>query len=248
MNEPVKAQVLVVDDDPLLLALLVETLTAIGYGVTGAPGGIDALDILQDRKFDLMVTDIKMPNLDGIQLLKKVRRHYPDMPVVFITGVATPEMISKAAPDGFLAKPFRINHIEELIERTLRAGRDRARSVGRKVLVVDQDETFRTALTEALNYSDYVPFAATTSSDAVRELESGAFDAVIADVSVPKLDGRSLPQIMQLRFPEIPVILMSSEQTTEELIESHYIRFIRKPFQAGTILELLEELSFTPQA
>jgi DNA-binding NtrC family response regulator len=248
MNEQIKAKVLVVDDDPLLLTLLVETLTAIGYGVTGAPGGIDALDLLQERKFDLMVTDIKMPNLDGIQLLKKVRRHYPEMPVVFITGVASPEMISKASPDGFLAKPFRINHIEDLIERTLRSRRDPAKSAVRKILVVDQDEPFRSSLTEALNYSDYVPFAVTSTGEAVRELESGLFEAVIADVSVPKANGRSLPQIMEQRFPEIPVILMSSDQTAEELAESHYVRFIQKPFQAGTILELLEEIALAPQA
>ncbi len=243
MGQPLRDQILVVDDDPLLLPLLVETLSAIGYTVTGAPGGIEALDILQTRKFDLMVTDIKMPNLDGIQLLKKVRRHYPEMPVVFITGVATPEMVREASPDGFLAKPFRIQHIEALIKRTLRAKSDHAKGTVRKVLVVDPDDNFRTTLTEALNYSEYVPFEAATTSEAVRELESGAFEAVIADVSTLRLNGHSLSQIIQERFPDTPVILMSADQTAEELVDGYYANFVRKPFQAGTIIELLNNLS-----
>lgn len=245
MEQPMRAQILVVDDDPLLLPLLVETLTAIGYTVTGAPGGIEALDILQTRKFDLMVTDIKMPDLDGIQLLKKVRRHYPDMPVVFITGVATPDMIQEASPDGFLAKPFRIQHIEELIARTLRARSDHARGTVRKVLVADPDDTFRATLTEALNYSEYIPFAASTPADAVRELESGSFEAVITDSALPRLNGHSLSQIISERFPDTPVILMSADQTAEDLVDSYYASFLRKPFQAGTIIEMLNQLSLT---
>jgi DNA-binding NtrC family response regulator len=113
------AEVLVVDDDVNLLSLMVDTLTAIGYNATGAKGGMEALDLLAKRTYDLMITDIKMPDLDGIQLLQKSRRLYSRMPVVLITGVALPEIVDQANPDGFLKKPFRISHIEDVIERTL---------------------------------------------------------------------------------------------------------------------------------
>jgi len=115
-----KPRILVVDDDANLLDLLVDTLTTIGYKVIGAPGGVEALENLRNDKFDLMITDIKMPDVDGLQLLKKVRRHYSKMPVLFVTGVATPNIIGQAAPDGFLAKPFRITQIENLIEGALK--------------------------------------------------------------------------------------------------------------------------------
>lgn len=111
--------VLVVDDDANLLTLLVDTLTAIGYRATGASGGLRALELLAERAFDLMITDIKMPDLDGIQLLKRVRAAYADLPVLFITGVSLPETFAQASPDGLLMKPFRISQIEELIEKTL---------------------------------------------------------------------------------------------------------------------------------
>ena len=117
--ESQRAHILVVDDDASLLNLLVDTLTAIGYKATGVNGGARALEALSERSFDLLVTDIRMPEIDGLQLLEKVRNLYSNLPVLFITGVSLPETFAQASPDGVLMKPFRISHIEELIEKTL---------------------------------------------------------------------------------------------------------------------------------
>ena len=106
------AKILVVDDDVKLLDLLVDTLTAIGYESVGAEGGEQALAYLSTGEFGLVITDIKMPGMDGVTLLNKIRELYPKLPVMFITGVASPEIIGQASPNGFLAKPFRINRIE----------------------------------------------------------------------------------------------------------------------------------------
>ena len=122
MTKP-KTSILVVDDNLTMRDLLVDTLDAIGYLPTGASDGSEALQKLKEEKFDLIITDIMMPGIDGIALLKKVRKDYPNLPVLFITGVATPEIMDQASPDGFLAKPFRISHIEQLIEDTLK-GKD----------------------------------------------------------------------------------------------------------------------------
>ncbi len=122
MQKP-RATILVVEDNATMRDLLVDTLDAIGYLPTGASDGSEALQKLKEQKFDLMITDIMMPGIDGIALLKKVRKDYPHLPVLFIAGVATPEIMDQASPDGFLAKPFRISHIEQLIEDTLK-GKD----------------------------------------------------------------------------------------------------------------------------
>lgn len=191
-TENFKAKVLVVDDDLNLLDLLVDTLTTIGYSAVPAHGGVPALERLKDERFDLMVTDIRMPDLDGIQLLKKVRRHYPGMPVLFITGFAPPDMVGQASPDGLLAKPFRIAQIESLIEQTLVRKSSGTVYARPKVLVVDSDEAFRTNLAEALNFSNYIPFAAGGEQDALRELENGRFHAVIADTTLADDSGLDL--------------------------------------------------------
>jgi DNA-binding NtrC family response regulator len=241
-----KANVLVVDDDPMLLGLLVDTLETVGYQVTGAQGGVAALDCLTNHSFDLMVTDIKMPDIDGIQLLKKVRRHYPSMPVLFITGYASPEMIGEASPDGFLAKPFRIQHIEALIEQTLakKSGLT-ARSV-RKILLVDHDDDFRSNLADLLNYSRYIPFSATDENEAMRELENGNFAAVITDIADPHFDGVSLTLKMRERYPETPVIAVGADDGSmlnEASQPSIYAGYLQKPFKLGSILDLLDKVT-----
>jgi CheY-like chemotaxis protein len=115
-----KATILIVEGDDTMRDLLVDTLGAIGYRVTEASDGIEALQKLKQQSFDLMITDIMAPGMDGVTLLKKAREDYPNLPVLFIAGDATTEVIEGASPDGFLAKPFRISLIEELIENTLR--------------------------------------------------------------------------------------------------------------------------------
>jgi len=112
-------KVLVVDDDHNLLDLLDDTLATIGYESMGAADAFEALEKLKQQHFDLVITDILMPGMDGFELLRRIRETYPGLPVMFITGVELPEAIEKAAPDGYLIKPFRISHVEQLIEHCL---------------------------------------------------------------------------------------------------------------------------------
>lgn len=121
--DEIKANILVVDDDTALRSLLIDTLAAIGYAATGAESGKRALETLTASRFDMMITDIRMPEMDGLKLRDRVKRLYPEMPVLFVTGVAYPDIIAQASPDGVLAKPFRIAQIEELIEATLDSSR-----------------------------------------------------------------------------------------------------------------------------
>ena len=242
-----KTHILVVDDDAHLLSLLVDTLTSIGYRVTGAPGGIEALEKLDSIKFDLMITDIKMPGIDGITLLKKVRRHYPKLPVLFITGVASDDIIGRASPDGFLAKPFRISHIEELIENTLTNKTENFTKTIRKVMVVDDDNTFREMLSEALRYNEYSPFSVAGSELALEELKNGEIDAVITDIKMPGMDGISLMKKIKESYPDMPVILITAFYDQKYSQKKNEIEkadgFLEKPFKVETIIDLLNQLT-----
>lgn len=250
---PTKANILVVDDDAHLLSLLVDTLTSIGYRVTGAPGGIEALEKLNSGKFDLMITDIKMPGVDGITLLKKVRRHFPKLPVLFITGVASDDIIGRASPDGFLAKPFRISHIENLIENTLADKSEKVTRPIRKVMVVDDDNTFREMLSESLRYNQYSPFSVAGSELALEELRNGEIDAVITDIKMPGMDGIALMKKIKELYPDLPVILITAFYNQKYSEKKNEINqadgFLEKPFKVETIIDLLNQLTlnFTSQ-
>ncbi len=240
-------QILVVDDDLNLRELLIDTLNTIGYAAEAAADGIQALEMLESRKFDLVISDVRMPVMDGVGLLKKVRRLYPDLPVLFITGVASPEVIGRASPDGFLAKPFRISHIEELIRDTLNDRQEQVTSPIRKVMVVDDDDMFREMLTASLNVNGYTPYAVTGGEEALRELENGRVDAIITDIKMPGMDGITLMKEVKQRYPDLPVILitafLSSDEINKEPVSSQADGFLQKPFDIDNIVRMLRSLS-----
>ena len=244
-------KILVVDDDRHLLELLIDTLTAIGYESMGVSNGLEALESLRKHEFDLVISDIRMPGLDGIGLLRKIRRHYPDLPVLFITGVDMPEIIGKAGPDGLLAKPFRISHIEEMIKDALSGKEEVVANAIRRVLVVDDDDTFREMLSDALRYHDYIPFAVPGGQEALRELGNGSIDAVITDIKMPGMDGIELLKTIKDQYPDLPVILTTAffdrGDLKESLGDQEADGFLEKPFRVEKVMELLERISPVPR-
>ncbi|HPC11739.1 MAG TPA: response regulator, partial [candidate division Zixibacteria bacterium] len=243
-------RLLVVDDDPLLRELLQDTLDTLGYRVTAAADGIEALERLAQGSFDLVITDIKMPGMDGIALLKRVNRLYPDLPVLFITGVASPEVIGQASPVGFLAKPFRISHIERLISDALHWRKERVEHPIRRVMVVDDDDLFREMLADTLTGHGFTACAVQNGPQALSELENGPVDAVITDIKMPGMDGIALMQAIKERHPELPVVLITAFMSEAELgpatPAARADGFLRKPFEIDRILELLDSLAPSP--
>ena len=239
-------KILVVDDDTSLLDLLIDTLTAIGYESVGVANGFEALDRLKSESFDLVISDIKMPGLDGIGLLKEIRQIHPDLPVLFITGVDIPEVITQASPDGLLSKPFRVSHIEQLISDTLNVQENVVARKVRKVMIVDDDDNFRTTLEDALEANDYIPFAVAAGDEAMAQLEKGSFDAVVSDIRMPGIDGFDLLKRIKKTYPKLPVVLMtaylSQKDIREALPHSGADGFLEKPFGVEQMVELLNGL------
>jgi len=245
--EESRARILVVDDDRNLLDLLVDTLGGIGYHADGVSDGVEALERLKAEKYDLMISDIKMPGLDGLGLLKRVRRYYPRMPVLLITGYPSAEVIGRASADGFLAKPFRISHIEQLIKNSLEGRKEPVKAPVRTILVVDDDDSFRQMLTDTLRANNYVPLSASSAEEALRELANGAIDAVITDIRMPGTDGIELMKRIKDKDPEMPVVLTTAYLSSYDIDHETGSAdgFLPKPFKAESIINLLDQLSAT---
>lgn len=104
------ATVLVVDDEQFIRQLLVRLIKREGHLVTEAGDGREALDMLRNSNVDIVISDIKMPNMDGWQLLEEIKKDYPDVSVILITAYAgdyTPEHAIEAGADYFITKPFK---------------------------------------------------------------------------------------------------------------------------------------------
>ena len=120
LSEP--ATLLVADDDPGLRESLERTLSREGYRVVLASDGRAALERVQSGGIDLIVTDLKMPGLTGLELLRAAKTIAPDVDVILLTAFGTVEEAVKAMKDGaydFLTKPFRREQLIKLIDKAL---------------------------------------------------------------------------------------------------------------------------------
>jgi CheY-like chemotaxis protein len=116
--------VLLVDDDPELRRTVKEGMERSGqaFKVVTAAGGLEALETLKRLDVSLVVTDLKMPHMDGLELLAEIIRNYPHIPVILISGYGTPEVAALARREGavdLIAKPFRLEVLAERIRSML---------------------------------------------------------------------------------------------------------------------------------
>ena len=117
-----KARVLVVDDERLTRETTVRQLKDAGYGADAAENAYRALERVEDGAFEVVVTDLRMPGMDGLELLRTLRRRQPEVDVVLMTAYATVQTAVAAMQEGaadYLTKPF---HFEELAHRLERIG------------------------------------------------------------------------------------------------------------------------------
>lgn len=115
--------ILVVDDELLIRDLLYDFFTDQGWDISVAESGEKALDILRSRKFDLVLTDLKMPAMDGLTLTTEVRENYPELPVVIMTGYPSVDSAVSALRQkvaDYIIKPFNINQLYKVLEEKIK--------------------------------------------------------------------------------------------------------------------------------
>ncbi len=119
-----KPKVLVVDDEESIRDFLQIMLQKEGYEVTLAEDGLKALDLLKKKSFDLVISDLQMPNMTGVELLKEVKNNYPQLLFMMITAFGTTESAVEAMKMGaydYITKPFKLDEVRIIIRNALRS-------------------------------------------------------------------------------------------------------------------------------
>ena len=122
MNEEAKPHVLLIDDELIALTNLTTVLEREGYAVTACKTGEEGVAALQATAFDLVLTDLRMPGIDGMDVLRHIRETTPEVPVIMITGHATLDSAVDAMKAGayhYIAKPFRLAEVREVVRGAL---------------------------------------------------------------------------------------------------------------------------------
>src|SRR5947209_3348062 len=236
MNQP---RVLIVDDDAALLQALPETLhlRMREVMVDTADSAAAALDRIAARDYDAIVTDIKMPGMDGLTLLAEIRGRRPDTPILMITGHGEDALAIQALRGGaydFIPKPIDRDHIVASLHRAIRAraldrrAKDRqsalehcageleqiAAKLGRdqaRVLIVDDDPALLQALPQALRLrmGGVTVETADSAAAALDRIAALDYDAIVTDIKMPGMDGFALLAQIQARQPDTPILMIT---------------------------------------
>ncbi|HVP39751.1 MAG TPA: sigma-54 dependent transcriptional regulator [Candidatus Saccharimonadales bacterium] len=119
---PSRAAILVVDDDPVTLDLMREVLDAEGYRVLTARSGAEALELCRGSAFNLVLSDVRMPGMTGVELMRAVRHESPETVFIVMTAFGTMETAIEAIREGgydYLSKPFKMEDVRLAVRRAL---------------------------------------------------------------------------------------------------------------------------------
>src|SRR5213592_4724183 len=206
---------LVADDDPGLRESLERTLTREGYRVLLASDGRAALERLQGGGIDLVVTDLKMPGLTGIEVLRAAKAIAPDVDVILLTAFGTVEEAVKAMKDGaydFLTKPFRREQLLKLISKALerrdlieqnRALKKQLEDLRAKGQVIGSSPAFRRMMTLVEQVAD-------SSATVLIQGESGTGKELVAS-TIHARSARSRGPFIAVNCAALPETLLESE-------------------------------------
>jgi putative nucleotidyltransferase with HDIG domain len=148
-------RILIVDDEEAIREVVYSMLSVAGYQCKHAASGLHALALLQDEEFELMLSDLMMPELDGIGLLERAKERYPDMPVLMVTAVHDISIALAALRNGaydYLLKPFEREQLLASVRRALENRRlkleNRAYQTNLEALVAARTEQLRRAMSD----------------------------------------------------------------------------------------------------
>jgi two-component system, NtrC family, response regulator HydG len=213
MAEP--ATLLVADDDPGLRESLERTLTREGYRVVLASDGRAALERVQAGGVDLIVTDLRMPGLTGLELLRAAKAIMPDVDVILLTAFGTVEEAVKAMKDGaydFLTKPFRREQLIKLVDKALerrdlieqnKALKKQLEDIRAKGQMIGASPAFRRMLTLVEQIAD-------SSATILIQGESGAGKELVAR-AIHERSGRRGGPFVAVNCAALPETLLESE-------------------------------------
>lgn len=186
-------RILVTDDDPKMCDLLFECLKPLEYEVAFAGGGQEALDLLETQPFSVVLLDLKLPDLDGTEVLRRIRERWPEIEIIILTGYASLETAIEALRTGaydYITKPFDPLTIRSTARRAVERHRFRLRltalnrATRAMIATLDPDKVLSLAMGEARTMLDAEATAILLLDRASDQLHVAAAAGASPDVSV----------------------------------------------------------------
>lgn len=229
-----KKEILIVDDSHAVIEILSDMLEAHGFNVSGSLGGHDGLRQLEEHKFDMIITDLNMPGMDGVEFVRAVKSHPNSkfVPVVMLSGEDDQVKISAAKKSGvsaFLKKPVKESQLKSILKIIFGSFLEPIlhKIDKKRILVVDDCPVVLEQLKDDLS-AEFDIVTAESGEEAVEILEdpvregicfSNEFDLIITDLRMPGMSGFELSAYVRDRNKynkHTPVILLTTEKVSKD--------------------------------
>jgi two-component system response regulator HydG len=237
-----KTDILIVDDDIDMAETLSDIISTLGAQVEIAHNGFQALKKIKIKKFDVVLMDIKMPKMNGIEAFKKIKKIRPKTTVMMMTAYAAQDLIAEALREGVYGiwyKPVEISKVIELVENTPKKSA--------LLLIVDDDLSTCETLVDILQNKGYRLIKASSGEEAKIKIKEKDFDLVFVDFKMPLMNG--LETYLELRKirPHIKTIMITAyrqevETIVEEAIKNDLYTCLYKPIDVNNLLKIVEKV------
>jgi len=236
-----EARVLIVDDERNLRKTLADILKDEGYQVTTAGTGEEAVDLCRKERYDVVLMDVRMPGIDGVEAFRRIRRHQEGVRVIMMSAYTVEELKHAALDEGavaFLTKPLDMDKVSKLIAEV----KDTA------ILVVEEDVQTAGPLQAKLKEQGYWVTVTNSPHDALELVEQIRFDLILIDAKLPCMNGLELYLAIKEITPTSAAIMITGmdkefEQIAREAVRRNAYTIVRKPLDIDHVLGLLNRVA-----
>lgn len=248
-GRPEKARILFVDDEPHILNSM-RWLFKRDYDVTIAPGGQEAIDLLGQERFHVVVSDQRMPGISGIEVLREAKNQAPETMRILLTGYADLKAIVGSVNESevfrFVTKPWVNQELKAVVKLAVDTAFKTAESAGREdqtpagmdddILVIDADPEIAEMVGNSLE-GRFTVHHVTEVDAALALLAEHKVGVVVSETRVGNADITTLIKLLKQHQPEIVSVVVTEHGDTETIIElinqGQVYRFLQKPVKTG---------------
>ncbi|MEJ5311347.1 MAG: response regulator [Anaerolineae bacterium] len=240
---PAQTSILIVDDDTSLRRTMAMIFERRGYIVETAANGAEAVARVRDRPFDMVLMDIRMPVLDGVQALKQIKALRPDAVVTMMTGFAIEDLMADALAEGAFAlldKPVNIDEVIALIERAQQTRQ------GTLLLVAADEPNIQTTLQNVLTQHGYRVCLARNHEEVLTQMRECAFDVLLVNLGLPAFNGLDTYLALKAVCPQAVAVVFTTfprgvNDLTALVRNGNAYTCLSKPLDIDCLLELVRE-------
>jgi DNA-binding NtrC family response regulator len=237
-----KRKIMLVDDNRDFLDSTKDLLEAKGYEVVTADNGETAIELIKESNFDVVLMDVKMPGMNGVESFIEMKKIRPGVAVIMITAYSVDSLIQKALKEGACAvmkKPLDINALFTTIDNL------RKRGDGGLILIADDDRELCKNLESILTNEGYNVIAAYDGEEAVKKSMIYPVDILLIDMKLPILNGLEVfHKIRDMKPKTIAIIITAYAQEMhsliQEMLDEKDCVCLEKPLDIRKLLNVLE--------